>query len=426
MLSQQATVFALSQVELPQRLIKFKNCRILRNHTIIREDLWVRNGKIINPEKIFFDEKGQAHVQIDCHNAIISPGFIDLQINGGYGVDFSYDINSVEDGILKVSKKLLAHGVTSFCPTLVTSPKEIYHQVLPKIKRKAGGKHGATILGVHVEGPFISIEKKGAHPENCIRELENGFDTLEAVYGDISDVSIITLAPEKPRVPEVISELVRRGIIVSVGHSMADLIHGETAVKHGASLITHLFNAMMPFHHRDPGLVGLLASNEIPDGKTVYFGIITDGIHTHGAALRIAYRTHPKGLIIVTDAISAMGLEEGTHRIGQYSIEVRDHKAYVAGTNTLCGSIAPMDECIRVFLHETQCPIEFALEAASLHPATCLGISDRKGTLNYEADADFILLDDNLIVHSAWIAGECVYENNKHSIPKVDVQPPEN
>jgi N-acetylglucosamine-6-phosphate deacetylase len=145
-----------------------------------------------------------------------------------------------------VSKELLCHGVTSFCPTLVTSPSETYHQVLPKIKRKAGGKHGATILGVHVEGPFISIEKKGAHPENCIRELENGFDTLEAVYGDISDVCIITLAPEKPRVPEVISELVRRGIVVSVGHSMADLIHGETAVKHGASLITHLFNAMMP------------------------------------------------------------------------------------------------------------------------------------------------------------------------------------
>lgn len=155
-------------------------------------------------------------------------------------------MNTVEEGVLKVSKGLLAHGVTSFCPTLVTSPVETYHQVLPKIKRKPGGKHGATVLGVHVEGPFISIEKKGAHPENCIRGFENGFETLEAVYGDISDVSIITLAPEKPRVPEVISELVRRGITVSVGHSMADLMHGETAVKHGASLITHLFNAMMP------------------------------------------------------------------------------------------------------------------------------------------------------------------------------------
>lgn len=162
-----------------------------------------------------------------------------------------------------------------------------------------------------------------------------------------------------------------------------------------------------------------MASNEIPNGKTVYFGIISDGIHTHGAALRIAYRTHSDGLILVTDAISAMGLEEGRHRIGQYTIEVRDKKAYIAGTNTLCGSIAPMDECIRIFLNETKCSLEFALEAASLHPAKCIGISNQKGTLDYGTDADFILLDDNLNVHSTWISGECVFESQGHSIPKV-------
>jgi N-acetylglucosamine-6-phosphate deacetylase len=179
---------------------------------------------------------------------------------------------------------------------------------------------------------------------------------------------------------------------------------------------------LLKFHHRDPGLVGLLASNEIPRDKTVYFGIISDGIHTHGAALRIAFRTHPSGLILVTDAISAMGLEDGTHRIGQYSIEVREHRAYIAGTNTLCGSIAPMDECIRIFYNETKCPIEYALEAASLHPALCMGIVDRKGTLNYDTDADFIMLDDNIRIHSTWIAGECVYEANEHSIPKTSTQ----
>lgn len=152
----------------------------------------------------------------------------------------------MDEGVAKVSKGLLAHGVTSFCPTLVTSPVDTYHQVLPKIKRKAGGEHGATILGVHVEGPFISVEKKGAHPENCIRNFDDGFNTLEEVYGDISNISIITLAPEKARVPEVIKELVNRGVTVSVGHSMADLRHGEIAVNHGATLITHLFNAMLP------------------------------------------------------------------------------------------------------------------------------------------------------------------------------------
>lgn len=144
----------------------------------------------------------------------------------------------------------------------------------------------------------------------------------------------------------------------------------------------------------------------------MYFGIISDGIHTHGAALRIAYRSHPNGLILVTDAISAMGLAEGTHRIGQYNIEVRNHKAFIAGTNTLCGSIAPMDECIRVFKRETKCSLAYALEASSLHPAQCLGISHQKGTLDYGADADFIIINDDINVISTWISGKCVFDSN--------------
>lgn len=172
------------------------------------------------------------------------------------------------------------------------------------------------------------------------------------------------------------------------------------------------------FHHRDPGLVGLLASTKIPEGKQIYFGIISDGVHTHPAALRIAYRAHPDGLILVTDAISALGLDPGTYRLGQYSIEVRDAKAYISGTNTLCGSIAPLDECIRIFKRASRCSLVYAIEAASLHPAKCLGIEARKGTLNYGGDADFVFLDDELMVKSTWIAGDCVFENaNLESIP---------
>uniref|UniRef100_A0A1Q3FGT0 N-acetylglucosamine-6-phosphate deacetylase n=1 Tax=Culex tarsalis TaxID=7177 RepID=A0A1Q3FGT0_CULTA len=396
------------------KLTQFRNCRLLRNHQLVVDDLWVRAGKVIDPEKVFFDEKQQAHVQVDCGGAILAPGFIDLQINGGYGVDFSYDVSSVEAGVRKVAKGLLAHGVTSFCPTLVTSPPETYHTVLPKIPKRAGGRDGATILGCHVEGPFINTNKKGAHPPECIKEFDKGFQTALEVYGSLENISIVTLAPEKERASEVIRELSDRGITVSVGHSMANLADGEVAVQHGARLITHLFNAMLPFHHRDPGLVGLLTTDKIPPNALVYFGIISDGVHTHPAALRIAYKTHPDGLILVTDAISAMGLNDGRHRIGQFDIEVRAGRAYVAGTDTLCGSIAPMDECIRFFKKASNCSIEYALEAASLHPARCLGIEQQKGTLEYGADADFVVLDDSLTVLSTWIAGECVYESGSH------------
>lgn len=159
--------------------------------------------------------------------------------------------------------------------------------------------------------------------------------------------------------------------------------------------------------------MGLLTSTEIPQGQQIYFGIISDGVHTHPAALRIAHCSHPDGLILVTDAISALGLDPGTYRLGQYSIEVRDGKAFVSGTNTLCGSIAPLDECIRIFKRATNCSTVYAIEAASLHPAKCLGIEAQKGTLNYGGDADFVFLDDDLMVKSTWIAGECVFQNDK-------------
>ncbi|XP_017786168.1 PREDICTED: N-acetylglucosamine-6-phosphate deacetylase [Nicrophorus vespilloides] len=390
-------------------LRQFRNCRILRNHEIVRDDIWVRDGKVVDPEKIFFDEKIQADVQIDCQDAIVAPGFIELQINGAFGIDFSYNSEDIENGVNTIAKGLLQHGVTAFCPTLVTSPKSTYAKVMPKIKRRKGDENGATILGLHIEGPFINTQKKGAHPPEFIRSFDEGFKSLLDVYGDLSDVSIITLAPELENSLDVIKKLKSENIVVSVGHSMGNLKDGEAAVRSGASFITHLFNAMLPFHHRDPGLVGLLASDNIPEGRTVYFGIIADGIHTHPAALRIAYRAHPAGLVLVTDAISAMGLEEGQHNIGQFAVEIRDRKAFVAGTETLCGSIATMNECVQILHKATGCPKEFALEAASLHPASVLGITDKKGTLNFGADADFVFLNDDLDLISTWIAGKCVY-----------------
>ncbi|XP_063791004.1 N-acetylglucosamine-6-phosphate deacetylase-like isoform X2 [Pseudophryne corroboree] len=368
-------------------ITQFRNCRILRDHKLQWEDLWVRQGKILDPEKLFFDEKGVADAQVDCRGRIIAPGFIDTQINGGFGVDFSQETDDVRAGLSLVAGNILSHGVTSFCPTLVTSPASVYHKVLPQISVTDGGPHGAGVLGVHLEGPYISAEKKGAHPEHCLRSFsEKGFSELLDTYGTLEGVSIVTLAPEMGRSQEVITELVRRGICVSLGHSVANLSQAEDAVSCGASFITHLFNAMLPFHHRDPGIVGLLTSDRIPAGRTVYYGMIADGIHTNPAALRIGHRAHPNGLVLVTDAITAMGLGPGRHTLGQQEILIDGYNAYVAG-----------------------CTVEEALEAASLHPAKVLGLQHRKGTLDFGSDADFVLLDDNLDVKATYIAGQGVW-----------------
>ncbi|KAM4631854.1 N-acetylglucosamine-6-phosphate deacetylase [Discoglossus pictus] len=394
-------------------ITRFRNCRILRDHKLQREDLWVRQGKILNPEKLFFDEKGSADIQVDCQGRILAPGFIDAQINGGFGVDFSQATDEVKKGISLVGRNVLSHGVTSFCPTLVTSPASVYHKVLPQISVKDGGPEGAGVLGVHLEGPYISHEKKGAHPEQYLRTFgESGFSELLATYGTLEGVNIVTLAPEMCKSKEVVKELVRRGICVSLGHSVANLYQAEEAVTHGASFITHLFNAMLPFHHRDPGIVGLLTSDRIPADRTVYYGMIADGIHTNPAALRIAHRAHPKGLVLVTDAITAMGLGPGKHTLGQQEILIEGLNAYVAGTHTLAGSIATMDMCVRHFHEATGCTVEEALEAASLHPAQVLGLQHRKGTLDFGADADFLILDDNLNVKATYIAGDVVWEQS--------------
>lgn len=391
-----------------RRLTQFFNCRILRNHKIIDEHLWIENGKIVDPEKVFYDERRLADKRIDCHGDLIAPGFIDIQINGGFGVDFSHDVDSVDANVRKVARGILAHGVTSFCPTLVTSEPEVYRKVLYSLKKTPGGKHGATVLGAHVEGPFISPDKKGAHQLSSIATFEKGFDSLLDVYGNLSNIAIITLAPELSGCMSIIKKLVEQGITVSLGHSSADINIGEQAVSHGASLITHLFNAMLPFHHRDPGLLGLLSSDNI-DSSKVYYGIISDGVHTHPSALRIAYSTHPKGLVLVTDALSALGLGEGTHYLGDRAIEIKNNCAYIAGTSTLCGSITPFNACVQFFKRSTRCSLVEALEVSSLHPATALGIQKQKGTLDFGADADFVILDDRLNVKSTWIAGECVY-----------------
>uniref|UniRef100_A0A3P9MB18 N-acetylglucosamine-6-phosphate deacetylase n=1 Tax=Oryzias latipes TaxID=8090 RepID=A0A3P9MB18_ORYLA len=299
-------------------ITQFINCRILRDHRLQREDLWVREGKILDPEKLFFDELGYADERVDCENGIIAPGFIDIQINGGYGIDFSQPSDDVDGGVSFVARKILEHGVTSFCPTLVTSPPEVYHKVLPRIKVRSGGAQGAGVLGFHLEGPFISAEKKGAHPEQFLRTFQpGGFQDLMETYGSLDGVAMVTLAPELSGSRTVVRELCQRGIKVSLGHSVADLSQAEEAVQHGASCITHLFNAMQPFHHRDPGIVGLLTSDKVPAGRTVFYGMIADGIHTNPAALRIAHRAHPSGLVLVTDAITAMGLPPGRHTLGQ-------------------------------------------------------------------------------------------------------------
>eukprot|EP00455_Lapot_gusevi_P056953 TRINITY_DN9567_c0_g1_i7.p1 TRINITY_DN9567_c0_g1~~TRINITY_DN9567_c0_g1_i7.p1 ORF type:complete len:373 (+),score=51.43 TRINITY_DN9567_c0_g1_i7:135-1253(+) len=341
-----------------------------------------------------------------------------------------------------VAQKLCQHGVTSFLPTMITSSPEVYQQILPSMGPRTGNcQLGASILGVHVEGPFISSHKYGAHPREKIQEPTEGLSSLERIYGSLDHIKLITIAPELPgslsaiqefsHLPVVspthtaqssssaqdskeTQEVTRRQYyeerekrwlqkkVVSVGHSEAAFDVAVQAVEAGATLITHLFNAMIPFHHRDPGLIGLLGS-DIRD--RVFYSLIVDGIHSHPASVNIAYSAHPHGVILVTDAMQAMGLPPGHYHLGGMKIEVTSQQATIAGTTTLAGSIATLDSCVRNFKKFTGCSLSHALRAASTHPAMLLGLYPQKGSLRYDSDADLVLLDESCQVVATIVNG---------------------
>ncbi|ETW02733.1 N-acetylglucosamine-6-phosphate deacetylase [Aphanomyces invadans] len=394
--------------------LKIENVRVLRDGVLVNTFLWVENGKIMDPQARYWKatsslEYGPGTV-VDGKGMIVAPGFIDIQLNGAFGHDFS-DIDCTPEQILEVRQKLLATGVTAFCPTVISSAQDSYAKVLHKFERTNDGHvvHGANMVGLHLEGPFINKQRKGAHKEDVLVDPEEGIKSLEERYGaqflTRDRVALVTLAPELKGALPAIAELKQRGITVSAGHSSANIEQAIAGVNAGVSMLTHLFNAMASFHHRDPGLVGLLGVTE----HRPYYGLILDGIHSHHSSCRIAQSSHPQGLILVTDCMAGMGLPDGSYELAGLQVDVKGGRAYLQNTTTIAGSVVQMDSCIRTLIEFTDCSVEYALMAATLHPAQSLGLTT-KGTLNFGADADFVLLNDKLQVIQTYIAGTLVYE----------------
>ncbi|EZG56711.1 N-acetylglucosamine-6-phosphate deacetylase [Gregarina niphandrodes] len=402
----------------------FYNARVLRNEKLVSDELWVIGKKIVTPER------GREAARIDrhnCYNKIIAPGFIDIQVNGAYGVDFSAS-DDLKYALDKCSLLITQTGCTSYCPTIITATPEEYKHRLPQIPyREGSAANGATVLGVHTEGPFISMEKRGCHPPHLVQSIpecatvEDAQKVLNKCYGeDRSNIVLLTLAPEHPGAMNVVKQLSSEGIVVSLGHSTSNYETGARALAQGASCLTHLFSAMNAFGHKEPALPGLISaktlemdcgSNYCP--STLYYGLIADCIHTHPYSLRIAYCLNRHGLCLITDAMAALGLPDGMYKLGETEVEVggTPRRALKKGTDTLAGVVASLDECVRLFARETQCGLAYALTAASTHPAECLGIDKWKGHLNPGADADLIVLDDDVIIHETWVMGEQVYDS---------------
>lgn len=325
---------------------------------------------------------------LDATGLTVVPGFIDLQINGAFGWDFTQNPESIWD----VGARLPESGVTAFCPTIITSPEGSIEAAQAAMDHRPEGYSGAEPIGLHIEGPFLSPDKRGTHPLNLLRQPGDIMYTQD-------HVAIVTCAPELPGALDLIADLASRGIVVSLGHSMASGHETLEALDIGATLGTHLLNAMPPITAREPGMAGVLLAD-----PRAFFGVIADGHHLDPATLRFAWNAAPGRLCIVTDAISAMGQPDGWYRIGSVDIEMRNQVVRNAD-GTLAGAAVTMDRELAILMEATGASLSEAIPAVTFNPSEAVGAWDR-GRLRRGTRGDVTLLDGSEV--AATVVGGAV------------------
>jgi N-acetylglucosamine-6-phosphate deacetylase len=326
---------------------------------------------------------------------VIAPGFVDLQVNGAFGADVGIDPEALET----ISRELPRTGVTAYLPTAISWPLERYAGLFEAVER-AGRAPGARILGVHLEGPFLAPSRRGAHDPANLRPVDRGVvkDLLSS-----GRVRVMTLAPELPGALDAIELIAGAGAAASAGHTDATYDEVVRAADAGLTLGTHLFNAMSALGHREPGAPGALLSDE-----RLRTGIIADGIHVHPAALRVAYASkRAGGLILVTDAMQAAGMPDGTYTLSGRRVSV-EHGAARLDDGTLAGATATMDQVVRRAGEFLGIGLEETIEMATRTPSRALGL-DRIGQIAAGAEADLVVLGPGAVVEETLVAGETVY-----------------
>jgi N-acetylglucosamine-6-phosphate deacetylase len=345
----------------------------------VRGDVEVEDGRVV-----------AVGVAAAGGRGVAVPGFVDLQVNGFGGVDF---LDADADGYRRAGEALLETGVTAYLPTLISSPEDELLAALREVPR--GNNRRPRVLGVHLEGPFISAKRLGTHISSARREADLALlDTLL----DGGPVRLMTLAPELPGADALIDRLLERRVLVSLGHSDATAPQANAAFDRGARMVTHIFNAMRPFGHRDPGIAGAALAR-----ADVIVQMILDGVHLARETAIVTWRAAAGRLALVTDSVTAAGAVGGAYTLG--ALDIRVHDGAVRGPDgVLAGSLLTMIDAVRN-LHELGAPLEDAIGAATAVPARALG-DEQLGRLEVGLPADIVVLDDNLDVARVLVGGE--------------------
>jgi N-acetylglucosamine-6-phosphate deacetylase len=338
---------------------------------------------------------------IDFSDAILTPGLVDIHIHGAAGHDV---MEGDADSLAAIERLLARHGVTSYCPTTVTAPLNETLAALEKLAKAVESAKTITHadraqpLGIHLEGPFLSHARPGVHPPVSLQPAsERVFAPMwEAAVGQ---VAILTIAPELGGALALIAEAAQRGVCVSIGHTNADSDEAKAGIKAGARHVTHAFNAMRRMEHRDPGVLGVVLTDD-----SITADIIVDGLHVEPEVVDLFLRT--KGLdraVLISDALSATGMPDGTYRLGMFEVQVRDGRCESHGK--LAGSVLTLDQAIGNVMRFARLSFQDGLRLATLNPARVLGIENRKGVLKPGADADIAVFTPEGTVRQTIVRG---------------------
>ncbi|MBS7131723.1 N-acetylglucosamine-6-phosphate deacetylase [Clostridium sp.] len=373
-----------------------KNCNIIYLDKIEKGSVLVENGKIkeINPSNVNDTEV------IDAEGLYLSPGFIDVHIHGAGGCD---TMDGTVESINTIAKTIVQHGTTSFTPTTMTVAAEDIRKSMEVIKKlKEEGTEGANVLGAHLEGPFISPKAIGAQNPNFL--LAPSVENYNKIVGDYGDAVVsITMAPEVEGAKELIKYLSDNGVTVSMGHTKATYDEAIEGIKCGACHSTHLYNAMTPFTHREPGVVGATFDTDITTET------ISDGIHISYPALRTAYKQ--KGtdkVLLVSDAMEACGMPDGQYSLGGQDVIVKNGAARLLD-GTLAGSVLTLDKAVKNIYNNSNYPLNEVVRMATYNGAKHCHVEDHKGLIKEGYDADLILFNEDIEIQKVFVNGKEVY-----------------
>ncbi len=347
--------------------------------SFLEQAIYINDHRLV--DKAEYQDDGEV---IDAEGLLVLPGLVDIHSHGAAGEDFS---DGNPEGLKKILQYEKRCGITSYCPTSMTFPKERLRQIFASIKG-AQTEEEAKVVGINMEGPFLDPAKKGAHVEEWIAAPDAAF--VRELNQDVDGlVRLVTLAPNMDGAEEFIKEM-HEEVCISLGHTAADYDCASRAMKLGAHHVTHLYNAMQPFGHRAPGLIGAAM-----DDPECMVELICDGYHIHPSAIRAAFRLFgPERVILISDSMRATGMENGTYELGGQEVTVKDRKA-VLKDGTLAGSATNLYGCMCKAI-EFGIPLEQAIMAATANPARSIGIFDRVGSIRIGKQADLLLVSENL------------------------------